>query len=357
MIPSSASISMTCWRSRSSVAFTLDRYGHLMPGNEDEAAELLDAYLERANTQARLAAVVNGRLAADRLLPIGWRPVPWRLYGEAEELNPRGYDGRVWRWEIRSEDGEDVRGIVVRISGTAMSMGRDALPPRIADARDTYGRTEIERILDWPEPPDELSIDSRSVVPSGGDPGPEGRELAEIIAWFADQDIEIYFTQAAMLSLGGEPAPPGRVTAHLQKANVDGLIGSHEGRDRLDAARKAQREWRDAKAKPIGPVTETNTAMPITPSLGSKAQKAIRTLRSQRRTLVWTEPAEPEGTDWMLQVLDEKGQLLAAGLGDNMDDALLAFMRRCIPTPTRPDSRGVARRLARAGAHGRGFRL
>jgi hypothetical protein len=28
-----------------------------MPGNESEAAALLDAYLERANTQARLAAL------------------------------------------------------------------------------------------------------------------------------------------------------------------------------------------------------------------------------------------------------------------------------------------------------------
>jgi integrase len=31
-----------------SITITLDRYGHLMPGNEDEAAGLLDAYLERA---------------------------------------------------------------------------------------------------------------------------------------------------------------------------------------------------------------------------------------------------------------------------------------------------------------------
>jgi integrase len=40
-----------------SVTITYDRYGHLMPGNEDEAAALLDAYLERANTQARLTQV------------------------------------------------------------------------------------------------------------------------------------------------------------------------------------------------------------------------------------------------------------------------------------------------------------
>jgi hypothetical protein len=31
-----------------------------MPGSEDEAAELLDAHLERANTQARVAVVSNG---------------------------------------------------------------------------------------------------------------------------------------------------------------------------------------------------------------------------------------------------------------------------------------------------------
>jgi integrase len=41
----------------SSIKITLDLYGHLMPGNEEEAAGLLDAYLERANTQARLAQV------------------------------------------------------------------------------------------------------------------------------------------------------------------------------------------------------------------------------------------------------------------------------------------------------------
>jgi hypothetical protein len=41
----------------SSITITLDRYGHLFPGNEDESAALLDAYLERADTQARLAQI------------------------------------------------------------------------------------------------------------------------------------------------------------------------------------------------------------------------------------------------------------------------------------------------------------
>jgi hypothetical protein len=37
-----------CRSGHSSIQITLDRYGHLMPGNEDEAVALVDAYLERA---------------------------------------------------------------------------------------------------------------------------------------------------------------------------------------------------------------------------------------------------------------------------------------------------------------------
>jgi len=32
----------------STISMTLDRYGHLMPGNEDEAAGMLERYLETA---------------------------------------------------------------------------------------------------------------------------------------------------------------------------------------------------------------------------------------------------------------------------------------------------------------------
>jgi integrase len=46
---------LSTYMGHSSITITLDRYGHLMPGNEDVAAELLDAYLERSNTAARLA--------------------------------------------------------------------------------------------------------------------------------------------------------------------------------------------------------------------------------------------------------------------------------------------------------------
>jgi integrase len=39
---------LSAYMGHSSVTITLDRYGHLMPGNESEAADLLDSYLTRA---------------------------------------------------------------------------------------------------------------------------------------------------------------------------------------------------------------------------------------------------------------------------------------------------------------------
>jgi hypothetical protein len=43
----------------SSIQITLDKYGHLLPGSEGEAAEMLDAFLDRSNTAARLAQVAG----------------------------------------------------------------------------------------------------------------------------------------------------------------------------------------------------------------------------------------------------------------------------------------------------------
>jgi integrase len=45
---------LSTYMGHASVSITYDRYGHLMPGSEDEAAALLDAYLVRADTVARM---------------------------------------------------------------------------------------------------------------------------------------------------------------------------------------------------------------------------------------------------------------------------------------------------------------
>lgn len=46
---------ITAYLGHASIQTTFDLYGHLMPGNEDEAVALIDAYLERADTARRLS--------------------------------------------------------------------------------------------------------------------------------------------------------------------------------------------------------------------------------------------------------------------------------------------------------------
>mgnify|MGYP001226974761 CR=1 FL=1 len=48
---------LSTYMGHANIAITLDRYGHLMPGSEDEAAALLDLYLTRSDTAARVAQI------------------------------------------------------------------------------------------------------------------------------------------------------------------------------------------------------------------------------------------------------------------------------------------------------------
>jgi len=44
---------LSTYMGHASVTITFDRYGHLMPGNEAEAARLLDTYLRQATRRAK----------------------------------------------------------------------------------------------------------------------------------------------------------------------------------------------------------------------------------------------------------------------------------------------------------------
>jgi integrase len=48
---------ITTYLGHASIQTTFDLYGHLMPGNENEAAALVDAYLERADERRPLSQV------------------------------------------------------------------------------------------------------------------------------------------------------------------------------------------------------------------------------------------------------------------------------------------------------------
>jgi integrase len=51
---------ITAYLGHASIQTTFDLYGHLMPGNEDEAVALVDAYLERADSGRRHAQLETG---------------------------------------------------------------------------------------------------------------------------------------------------------------------------------------------------------------------------------------------------------------------------------------------------------
>jgi integrase len=43
---------ISTYMGHASITITLDRYGHLLPGNEHQAATLLDSWLQASNTKA-----------------------------------------------------------------------------------------------------------------------------------------------------------------------------------------------------------------------------------------------------------------------------------------------------------------
>jgi integrase len=50
---------LSTYMGHAGIQITLDLYGHLMPGNESEAAAQLDAYLDRAESRAPTAHLAS----------------------------------------------------------------------------------------------------------------------------------------------------------------------------------------------------------------------------------------------------------------------------------------------------------
>jgi hypothetical protein len=72
-------------------------------------------------------------------------PAPWE-----------GRDAIGWVWEVYS--GDESRRVLVEVSGTAMSIADEYLPPETRLARATSGRSEVEKVLGQDEPPRRVSL-------------------------------------------------------------------------------------------------------------------------------------------------------------------------------------------------------
>jgi hypothetical protein len=255
----------------------------------------------------------------------------WDTIGDAEPLNPGGYDGSVWRWQLQQVDNADRNAsVIVRISGTAMSMGEDALPPRVAAARETQGFSEVVQTLDWELPPDEIRLDSQRVVPSGGDPGPEGRELIEIEDWFEERGMLLIFAARGLGSADGTTIVSTTHSTHVVARDEDKYFNHFEGVTRLESARKAKAYW-EGQQREIGQAVEEEEALPMKAVLSVERSQKVQTLRDQGKHLAWTEPTDPNDPVWALRVYNDKGELLAIGLGDDVEDALLEVAEELLP--------------------------
>lgn len=73
-------------------------------------------------------------------------PAPWE-----------GRDAVGWVWELYGENDESRR-ILVEVSGTAMAVAPEYLPEETRLARETSGRSEVERVLELDDPPRRVSL-------------------------------------------------------------------------------------------------------------------------------------------------------------------------------------------------------
>jgi hypothetical protein len=269
--------------------------------------------------------------------------VRWGPTGDGREEDPGGYDGTAWQWELVSEVGTKRRSVRVKISGTAM-ITRD-VHWRVAGARHGKGATEIARVLEWDEPPEQIEFHSGSRTPTyaGGDPGPEARAIAEIVEWFEERGIVVLFAGHGY-GTGPQPPPITRWAANLIDLERDELVDRFEARTRLEAAQAAQASWREHReATPqtieIGTLSETDVAQPITPhggagdqpSIGPDQADQIRKLQT-RYTLLLTAP-DPNDPDsgYMIEVFDKHGELVGIAVQPTLDEVLLTIIEDLIP--------------------------
>lgn len=265
--------------------------------------------------------------------------MPWLLTEPGKEIRPpAGEDALFWAWELASEDGADRRTVLVKISETAMSS--DDVSIRLDQARQSNGQTEINRILEWEEPPEEIEFHSKSTSPTirGGRPGSPLQEITQITDWMEGQGILLAFSGRV------RGRPDGLVEYTAQAANLideeGDLVHRVETGSRLEAAREAA-EWlrQQLEALKTGGASITAKAggtgtTSLGPSTGDVAisgwrigEEEAALLTRYDAHLVFTAPT-PDDPDsgWMVEAVDDQGNNLGIAVGRTWDDAVLTIL-------------------------------
>lgn len=168
----------------------------------------------------------------------------WRIASGPDETRTGSFDGVQWRFRLEDEQGRAAN-VTVGVSGTALAVA--SVPPVTAEAIATRGRTAIERVLEWPEPPTQITFTTEeSPAVSGGVPPDESgqdvdvheqAEVDSIRIWFDERGYELVLHQP-----GGREG--GWFAPFMRHDSDVGSAAYGWGRTRLEAARDAQREFR-----------------------------------------------------------------------------------------------------------------
>ncbi len=250
----------------------------------------------------------------------------WRISRGARDATPVDYDGRIWQWELTSEEGDTAR-LAVKVTGTAMASDDEALAPRVVDAIATKGRSEVERVLaSGARPPRAIEFHSLSHEPlvvgdgASDDLTTTSQAILDISDWFAERGLVLVVSQTA---------GAGTAVASVWEYNSaqESAPSMFLGATALEAAQRA-REHYLATDEEV-PRSRVAPSLPVASSHRRLRHAAPpqELLRQNGYRLLWRHPTDAADPVWMVEVYsDPGGELIEAGLGDNVDDALLGVI-------------------------------
>ncbi len=275
----------------------------------------------------------------------------WKIDGEAQGVALGGYDGSGWQWRlVADDDPAETRIVLVRITGTAMAMGEEALTERAALARETLGRSEVEVILGWPEPPDEIEATSEGVQRSGGDPGPEQREINDILDWFHQRGAEVFLAGRGGGVGRGDTIQITHHSAYVAIRGADTNMFRTKGTSYLEAVRAAKAKWESdglgvyvqlhpAEGKSDASLDLSVGGTPEAPEVDrrQKAQEAAKASGREFFIVAWQPlPGLAEGKPpHLIEITDRDGDTVG-GIGDDPEESLLEVFYNLMPSWHKP---------------------
>lgn len=265
---------------------------------------------------------------------------PWEVHEGPAETFGHGHDAELWTWGLRQPRTGLTAHVVVKVSRTAMAVDSATLTAATRDARNTSGLSEVNKVLDWWDPPRliELHTASEEGRPVGGSKTrPEGdgsaaeRRILEIERLLDDRGI--------IMRLEEDEEHDRWMALIIPKALRVGTTDIVLGKTRLEASESALVLFENYPAAALGGNKRTLPSV-VSAGVGSGEADPFAEVEEERRQLeeVLTDfgwriafTAEPDGSYFWLVLDIETGEPIKGGTAESWDDALLAAIEGLKP--------------------------